>query len=153
MVQGTDNDYYINHLFDGSWNRAGAIFLDYRNSADFSDPHSIVYGHHLINDTMFSALEGYKEQWFYDAHPTAQVITPEGVYTLHFFAGYVADTSTDAWRLDVSGEEMTQWLDAAIRRSWFRADRYPAPGDRIVTLSTCSYEFEDARFVLLGFLE
>lgn len=47
VVQGTDSSYYLQHMFDGSWNGAGCIFLDSRNEGNFSDRHSIIYGHHI----------------------------------------------------------------------------------------------------------
>lgn len=48
VVQGNDNQYYLKHLFSGEWNGSGCIFLDSRNRVDFSDRHSIIYGHHKL---------------------------------------------------------------------------------------------------------
>ena len=69
VVQGTDNQYYLKRLFNGKWNGSGCIFLDSRNSPDLSDRHSIIYGHHMKNGTMFSGLTEYKKQGFYEGHP------------------------------------------------------------------------------------
>jgi len=94
---------------------------------------------------------GYKSQAFYDEHPTGQLITPDGSYTLEFFAGYVASVEDDAWpTVFTSNEEFSQWLTAAQNRSMFGSAINPAEGDHIITLSTCSYEFHNARFVVLG---
>ena len=89
VVQGTDNQYYLKHLFNGKWNSSGCIFLDRRNEPDFSDRHSIIYGHHMKNGTMFSGLTQYKKQEFYQAHPTILLITPEQNIRVEIFAGYV----------------------------------------------------------------
>lgn len=152
VVQGEDNSYYLKHLVDGSPNGSGAIFMDYRNQPDFSDPHTIIYGHHMKNGSMFSGLDKYKKQDFYDEHPVALVLTPNKNYQLEFFAGYVADVEADAWQLGFNLESFEQWLSAAKLKSYFDSSIAPAVTDKIVTLSTCSYEFNNARFVLLGVL-
>lgn len=151
VTQHSDNDYYLHHLFTGEWNSSGCIFLDSQNNADFSDCHTSIYGHHMDNGTMFQNLMGYKSHAFYDKHPTGQLITPEGSHTIEFFAGYVASVEDDAWRTGfASDEEFARWLMTAQERSLFSSPVKPTAKDRIVTLSTCSYEFYDARFVLVG---
>lgn len=149
VVQGSDNDYYLHHMFDGSYNYSGSIFLDAACTPDFSDRHSIIHGHHMLNDTMFSALMGYKEQSFYDAHPTVLILTPYSRFKAHLFSGYVTDTDADAWDLTPS----SKWPEQVAEKSWFDSNNLPLYGEEILTLSTCSYEFDDARFVLHGWLE
>ena len=128
--------------------------MDYRNEPDFSDPHTIIYGHHMDNGTMFQNLMGYKNQEFYDQHPTGQIITPDGSYTVEFFAGYVANVEDDAWNIYFpSKKDFASWINAAKAHSMFSSDVKPAVGDRLITLSTCSYEFYNARFVLVGRVE
>ena len=82
VVQGNDNQYYLKHLFSGEWNGSGCIFLDSRNRADFSDRHSIIYGHHMKNGSMFSGLTEYKKQEFYDSHSVALLLTPDKNYEI-----------------------------------------------------------------------
>lgn len=151
VVQGSDNQYYLKHLFNGKWNSSGCIFLDSRNTPDFSDRHSIIYGHHMKNGTMFSGLTEYKKQEFYDAHPTILLITPNQNFRVEVFAGYVANVKDDAWRIRFdSNKELEKWLQHTQDHSWFESETTPAVTDRIITLSTCSYEFDNARFVLVG---
>ena len=154
VVQGNDNQYYLKHLFSGEWNGSGCIFLDSRNRADFSDRHSIIYGHHMKNGSMFSGLTEYKKQEFYDSHSVALLLTPDKNYEIEFFAGYVASVQDKAWELDFpSDPDFTEWLDKTKERSCFTSGITPAVTDRILTLSTCSYEINNARFVLLGVLK
>lgn len=153
LVQGTDNQYYLHHLFTGEYNASGCIFLDSRNAGNFTDRHSILYGHHMGNGTMFNGLMDYKEQGFYDAHPTALLLTPAGDYKIEFFSGYVANVRADAWQVEFgSDEEFAQWLQAVKAESLFQSEVVPSSADKVLTLSTCSYEFENARFVLHGVL-
>lgn len=153
VVQGSDNAYYLTHLFDGTYNSSGCLFLDSRNAENFTDAHSIIYGHHMKNGKMFAGLDGYKNQEFYHEHPEALLLTPNGNFKLKFFAGYVANVEADAWQLGFTLQGFEKWLAASSERSCFESVVDPAVTDHIVTLSTCSYEFSNARFVLLGILE
>lgn len=153
VVQGADNTFYLKHLFDGSYNSSGCLFLDSRNTRDFTDIHSIIYGHHMKNGKMFAVLDGYKSQKFYDAHPEALLLTPNGNFKLQFFAGYVASVEDDAWQLGFTLEGLEDWLSESTDKPCFKSSFVPAVTDRILTLSTCSYEFNNARFVIAGILK
>lgn len=153
IVQGEDNDYYLYRMIDGEYNKAGSIFMDYRNQADFSDKHTIIYGHQMKNGSMFADVLDYKKQEFYDAHPTYLIMTPDKNYKVEIFAGYVASVDDPSWQLTFpTDEDFTQWLDFTMERSAFESNTVPTAQDNIVTLSTCSNEFNDARFVLVGLL-
>lgn len=153
VVQGTDNDYYLDHLLDGTANSAGCLFVDTSCRPDFSGRNTVIYGHRMKNGTMFAALGNYQEQVYYDAHPVFLLVTPEGRYVVELFSGYVADTAESAWMLDFSDEQAyLAWLEEVGEKSAFSSKVSPRAEDRVVTLSTCSYEFENARFVLHGVL-
>lgn len=63
------------------------------------------------NGTMFNGLMDYKEQVFYDAHPTALPLTSAGNYEIKFFSGYVANVRTDAWQVEFQpDEDFSCWL-------------------------------------------
>lgn len=154
VVQGGDNSYYVNRMFDGSSNSAGSIFMDYRNSPELTSRNTVLYGHNMRNGTMFHQINLYKEQAFFDQHPTALLMTPEKNYRIEFIAGYVTVMNSDAWKLEfASDEEFSLWLAGAIAQSTFTGTIEPAPQDRVVTLSTCTYEYSDARYVLVGILK
>ena len=152
VVQGTDNDYYLKHLFDGTYNSSGCIFLDYRCSADFSDRRSIIYGHHMNNKTMFGGLMSYKDQSFYEEHSTALLVTPTAYYRVQFFSGYVSDNWSNAWDLDLDDTNYTAWLKGILEKSCFNTNYVPNLDDNIITLSTCTYEFSNAKFLLHGYI-
>lgn len=151
VAQHSDNDYYLHHLFTGEWNSSGCLFMDCHNQSDFSGRHTTIYGHHMDNGTMFQNPMYYKDQSFYDGHPTAQLFTPGGTYTVEFFAGYVTSVDGNAWQLDFATDvEFEDWIVNAKAKSLFESPVTPIIADEIVTLSTCSYEFYNARFVLHG---
>ena len=107
---------------------------------------------HMKNGTMFTDLDKYKKQEFFDEHPVALLITPDKNYKVVFFAGYVAAPQDDAWEIGFTEAEFEVWLQNAADRSCFTSEIAPNNSDHILTLSTCSYEFDDARFVLAGVL-
>lgn len=153
VVQGKDNQAYLNRLITGEWNSSGSIFLDYRSEPDFSDPYSMIYGHNMINGTMFFGLMQYKDQSFFREHPSGVLETPDGTYTIRFFAGFAAHAEDDVWDMELAAEEMEDWGAQMQKRSYFSSDILPAANERVVALATCSYEFNNARFLLLGILE
>lgn len=165
VVQGRDNDYYLRRLLDGTWNDNGSIFMDYTNKADFSDQNTLIYGHNMKSGAMFSNLVKYKQQAYYNEHPYLYIVTPQKSYKMHLFAGVIVSAS--GYILDGSGEvtysdcsvyqlRVTQeFLQQMANHSTFRADvAVPSAEDaHIVTLSTCTYEFTNVRYVVLGYLE
>ncbi len=152
VVQGADNAHYLNYLFDGTPNKAGSIFLDYRCTADFSDRHSIIYGHHMRDKSMFAGLMSYKDQAFYDEHPVALLTTPTAYYKIQFFSGQISHNRGNAWKLALDDAEHAAWLQDIQEKSCFETDVAPTIEDRIVSLSTCTNEFTSAKFVLHGYI-
>lgn len=70
IVQGKDNVEYLNKDVYGDYSLSGSIFLDSRNSYDFSDEYSLVYGHHMENQKMFGKLDKYLDENFFKKHRT-----------------------------------------------------------------------------------
>ena len=153
VVQGRDNQYYLKHLFSGEWNGSGCIFLDSRNRLDFSDRHSIICGHHMKNGSMFAALVEYKDPDYFNAHRTIYLYTPQGVYTATVFSAYV-DVATSP-QTTISFQDHAAFLsfvETMRNQSITKTDTPIGAEDRIITLSTCTYEYDDARFIVQAVL-
>ena len=151
IVEAEDNDYYLHRFYDGSYSVGGSLFADCNNARDFSDPNTVVYGHHMNDGTKLAQISYYKEQYFYDAHPVMYLSTRTMNYRLELFSAYLtdADSETYTFRFD-SDEAYAAWLQRIMRESDFKTDVTVTAADHVVTLSTCSYEYYDARYVVLG---
>lgn len=152
VVQGEDNQYYLRRLTDGSSNVAGTIFMDFRNSPDLSDRNSLIYGHNMTNDSMFGTFSEYRRQAYYEAHPTMWLLTPERSFRVELIAGFVTRADSDSYTLFETAEELQEYLEEAAGRSTFDAQADLTQVSRIVTLSTCTYEGDDQRYILIGTL-
>jgi len=151
VYQGSDNEFYLHHLPDKTYNFMGSIFMDYRNTPDFSDQNTVFYGHNLETGDMFTALTGYKEQKFYDDHPVYFIYTPARNYAVAIFAGYVLDSSKEAPPLIFRTEKLFNDYIAAIKnRSTFTSDVDVSWGDKLVTLATCANGYDSYRFIIVG---
>ncbi len=153
IAQSNDNDYYLHRLIDRSWNAAGTIFMDYRNEIDFSDWQTIIYGHNMKNDTMFGSLLDYRDQAYYEAHPVCYLLTPAQNYKVELFAGYVVSEDSDIYSCNLMQAELDNHVYEACQNSIFKSNVEIQSNDRIVIFSTCSYEYDGARFVLEGVLK
>lgn len=150
IVQGTDNKKYVNQMVDGRYNAAGSIFMDYRNDSDFSDRNTVIYGHNMKNGSMFAQVPDYRQKGFLEEHPTGVIVTPDQDFQFEIIAGYVTDIYGDAWKTGFAGDrEYLTWLEAAMKRSIIGGSYDVTASDRVITLSTCVYDFEEARFVLV----
>ena len=86
VVQGEDNEYYLHHTFQKEANKAGSIFLDYRNRADFTEQRVIIYGHNMKDGSMFSNLKKYQDNAFRKEFGIAYLYLPEKTLQLEIVA-------------------------------------------------------------------
>jgi len=152
VMSATDYNYYLNRLPNGTFNANGSLFIDYNNAQDFSDRLTVIYGHHMQSKAMFGSLVGYKSQRYYNEHPYMYLYTEQGNYRIDLVYGCVIAAGQWRERAFMFSENVDSLLAYAAHNTTFASDTSYAPGDRIVVLSTCSYEFNDARYVVIGVL-
>lgn len=147
VVKTGDNEKYLDTLFSGEKNKAGAIFMDYRNKPGFTDDNTILYGHNMKNKSMFHVLVEYSNQDFYNDHKNIYYYTLDGAYELRIFSVFKANAS-DMYTSVSFGKSKEADLKALAARTLVLTDEKIDGEKNIATLSTCSYEFDDARFVV-----
>lgn len=149
LMQGTDNDYYLKRTWDKKRNDVGSIFLEHQSSADLTDFNTIVYGHNMINGSMFASLREYGEQDYWEEHPYVYIRSDQGVYRYEIFSSYLAKVESNTYGLEFPSEgSRIRFLDNAIQDSAIQTGLEPEPTDRILTLSTCSGAGYTTRWVV-----
>ena len=148
VVKGRDNDFYLTHGFDREKSRTGAIYMDYRNIGDGSDPHTVIYGHNMLDKSMFSDLLYFRDPEFYASRRIVTLETLFGSRQYKVFAAYT--TSTDFYFIRTRFDEtsFTNFIDEIQQRSDHEWEVPIAYGDQLLTLVTCAYDFFDARYVV-----
>lgn len=153
VVQSNDNDYYLQHNVEKKKSGRGSIFIDYRNKSlgEFigKEKNIILYGHNMKDGSMFGDLEKYKDEAFFKENYVIIFDILSKSYKWKVFAAYVTDTDFNYINTDFqSDDEFNDFIKTIRKRSWYINDTTVNSKDIILTLSTCSYDFEDARFVV-----
>lgn len=149
FVQSTNNDYYLTHSFDKSYNRAGWAFADFRNKIDGNDRNMIIYAHARTDGSMFGSLVNIlSSEWVNNYENfTVRTVTDNMSALWQVFSVYKIPTTSDYIQTDFrSDDEYINWLNMLKGRSSYNFGATMAASDRIVTLSTC--HGEDYRVVM-----
>lgn len=147
IVQGEDNQYYLEHTWDNKKNSAGSIFLETTNSADFSDSRSILYGHNMANMSMFAVLHYYANEYYVKTFPYVYLVTDEGVLRYEIYSTYNADVTGKTYALELDHRHMASFIRMTLDESELDLGIIPADTDRILTLSTCTGNYDTRRVV------
>lgn len=150
VVQAEDNDRYLRRDLNGKYLVSGTVFVDYRNGEIGEDANYIVYGHNMKDGSMFSSLAKYKEQSYYDEHPILYYLTPEEDYKIELYAGLVVKRDALIYVPNPDETEFSEFLNNTRANSTFKSDIELTENDTLITLSTCSYEYNNARYIVIG---
>ena len=104
----------------------------------------------MKDKSMFGSLVKYKAQDYYDEHPVMYLLTPDADYKIELLAGCVLEANSGIYSLPVQEGQFAEILAQLIRKSTFCSSGSEVKSKRFLTLSTCSYEFDNARYVLVG---
>lgn len=151
VAQTDNNDKYLHHLIDGSYNFSGTIFVDCSSLPNFEGFNTVVYGHHMKDGSMFAPLQKFiTDPSYYEGHKQFELFTPDGQYHLQVFAAFVTDASSDVYNQHLSNDSQRQaHLDRLFSYNYLSTDVTVGPDDHIVTLSTCVDAEGTARYVVI----
>lgn len=159
VVQSQDNDYYLKRDFYGKSSRYGCPYLDFKNDPRYLDDNTVIYGHHMTDGLMFSNLDKYKTLEGYKESPIIEYSTLYETYYFKVFAAFISnaklvDDNGKYFNFIVTDfltdEKFNGFVDEVEKRSIFKTDVSVQPDDKLITLVTCSYEFDSARLVVMG---
>lgn len=150
VVKGEDNEKYLNTMFDDTYSAFGTIFVDAVTEHPFAQFNTILYGHHMRNGSMFTPLKNLKDQEFCKKHPRLELITPDAKFHLEIFAFLMEPSDSNIYTTNIKKIAAREvYLDTIRKLAAYTTDVEVAPTDRLVMLSTCSYEFKNARYVAI----
>ena len=158
VVQGTDNDYYLTHDFDGEagWlANYGAVFMHYRNNPNWSDQCYFIYGHHMNDGSMFAGIVDLTDQARFNECRTVYLLSPNGNFKLRTFALAHCSADDEIVRSSFdSPEQKGEYISQAVANDVVQvADRPPAESiDKIFAFATCDNE-SWGRYVLYAYIE
>lgn len=159
IVQTTDDEKYLSKNFYGQNTKYGCPFVTHFNNIETLDTNTVIFGHHMNDKTVFGALDHYKT---IEGFKKAPVITFNTLYQDYKWK-VIAAFITNAYEEDDNGyvfryyftslsteERYAAYLNELAQRSLYDTGVDVLPSDKILTLSTCSHEFNEARFVVVA---
>lgn len=169
VVDGRDNEYYLNHDFNGNESISGTVFASCNNTWDGKDDNTILFGHNMASGDFFSYVVHYVPNdasrepiAFYKVHPTIMMATPDGgSATYKIFAGMVCNTQSEYGEVFnyvnktrfATADDFNRFIIDVMDRSWFFTDVDLTYGDELITLSTCFWPLGrkiDTRWVVFA---
>lgn len=140
IVKTVDNDFYLNHSFDKSKNKAGWIFLDYRSSLSSLDYNTIIYGHRRKDNSLFGSLKNVLDiDWFNEiSNHIIKISTPKYNYIWLIFSVYtVPDETYYIKTYFKTRDDYNEFINTILNRSIYKFNTYVNVKDKILTLSSC----------------
>ena len=152
VMQGENNTEYLNKAPNGEFSLSGSIFLDSRNDKTFSDPYSLIYGHHMEYGAMFGSLDEYKDKAFFDAHRTGLLTVTNGdEYSIGIFAVCKAQ-ATEKVIFDPPESNNQALLEYLNDHALIYDPSGVGAGLKLIALSTCQSAESNERMIVFGVL-
>lgn len=158
VMQTVNNDYYLNHNFNQEEDRNGCIFMDYQCDVIEGCDNIILYGHHMQSGKMFGTLNKYSNENYYKEHPKIQfdTIYEKGQYeVMYVFRSKVYSEEEITFKYYQfinagSEQEFNSYMNEMAALSLYDTGVTAVYGDQLLTLSTCDYQENDGRFVVVA---
>ncbi len=159
IVQGEDDEEYLEKDFFGEYTKYGSPFMSAANSRDTLDTNTVIYGHHMRDGSLFATLDQYTTLEGYKEAPVISFNTLYHDYDFKVIAVMITNIKPEDdngyvfpyyWTSINSSLNYTAYLNQLSQRSLYDTGVSVLPTDKLLTLSTCYSEFEDARLVVVA---
>ena len=150
------NAYYLHRDFEREYSSSGIPFMDYQCKSDATGDNTIIYAHNMRNGTMFHDLLKYADTDFFDAHKMVEFDSTQGSLKYEVFAVIrtkVGSKNEFKYYNFINAKtpsEFDKFISECIKRSIYNTGIIPQLGEKILTLSTCSYNTDNERFVVFA---
>ncbi len=158
VMQTVNNEYYLDHNFNQEKDNNGCIFMDYQCDVVKGCDNIILYGHHMKSGKMFGTLNKYSQKSYYEKHPIIQfdTIYEKGEYqVMYIFRSRVYSEEEVTFKyyqfINADSEkEYNSYLNEMAELSLYDTGVSASYGDKLLTLSTCDYQENNGRFVVVA---
>ena len=147
LVQGEDNDKYVNTDAQGNFSVSGSLFLDCNNARDMSDTVNIIYGHHMEKDKMLGGLDHYEKEDYFKKHQYGNLYVDGKNYGLEFFMLIHVD-AYDSKVYNTNERGIDSYIEYISSFSIQKLDIDER--ERLICLSTCASDSTNGRVILVG---
>ena len=150
LMQAEDNDYYLTRLWDGTTNKNGSIFMDYKNDPEMGDYHTLIYGHRMRDGSMFAGLKDYNKKAFWEEHPMVYIGTADQCYTYEIYAAYKAPVLGHTFQTPEFPDDAAKeaFVAESLKMSSIKTGVQPTAADNVITLVTCTGTGYEHRWVV-----
>ena len=150
LLHANDNSFYLRKGLNKEYDLAGSIFMDTNNNTDLNDDNTVIYGHHLELESMFTPLDQYRKQDFAEKHTTMYITTEEGLREYEIFSAYGIPSDYDYRTLEFmyDADKIPYFEKLQNNSEVDLGSREFTEDDTIVTLSTCQYDYDDQRLAV-----
>ena len=152
-----DDNYYLHHNYMGNYEFAGTIYSQRHNSKYFVERMTVLYGHNMLDGSMFASLHDFSDPEFFEENDTMYIYIPGHILTYKIFAAYDYDdrhimNSFDFYKDDVYEQYLKDCLNPHSANAIVREGVELDLDSRLVTLSTCHDYNSSLRFLVQGVL-
>ncbi|MBR6736718.1 MAG: class B sortase [Oscillospiraceae bacterium] len=153
LMYGGDNEFYLKHTWLREPNYAGSIFIEQYCNTDLRDFNTIIYGHRIKGDIMFTPLKNYSSEEYLKSHPYIYIADDNGVHRYEVFSAYETPITSDTYRIGIKKESHKQlYINLALENSVIDTGIIPTTNDKILTLSTCPAQGDQTRWIVQAVL-
>ncbi len=158
VLRHSDDDYYFNHDFYGKQSKYGAVFACAKNNMVSLDQNTVLIGHHMKDGSRFHDLKYYRTQEGYKKSPVIEFNTAYGDYKWKVYGAVIINAKPEGDNgyilnclfNNISKESFEKYIAEIDKRTLYKTGVDILPSDKILTLMTCTYEFKDARLVVIA---
>lgn len=158
VLQGTDNEFYVDHNYNKVKTKSGAIFIDMIYDWNTPSTNMLMYGHNMKNGTMFTSLMNYKSKEYFEKHPSIRFTTTINDNTYEIISAFESKVYNDNENVFKyynfinanNEEEFNNFITNIKKLSIYDTGKTAQYGDELMTLSTCAYHTKNGRFVVVA---
>lgn len=149
-----DDNFYLDHDINGAAKRAGSIYIQKLNNKDFTDPATLIYGHNMLNGTMFGQLKKFRNKDFFNENREIYVYMPGHILKYEIISAFVYDDRhiLNSFNFDIE-EERLEFFNTCTNPTSFTKQVLDGAtldaDDEIIVLSTCTAN-DSERYLVVG---